>query len=301
MPVLEQRVVAITGAGRGIGAAVARLCAAEGAAVVVNDIGVALDGSGTAEAPAAAVVAEVQKAGGLAIQNADDIATAEGGAALIESALDAFGKVDVLVNCAGILRDKMIFNMPEEDWDAVIRVHLRGSFNTIKPAASYWRGLKNPDGDFRIINFTSNSGLSGAPGQPNYAAAKMGIVGLTYSCARALRRYGVTSNAVSPAAATRMASSIPGSRIGVDLEAEEMNPRNVAPVVAYLASAASSWCNGQVLGARGYSVSLYNRPAPVAELHSDVPWDLTALGTGMESKFRRIASEQVQEHGEKIT
>jgi NAD(P)-dependent dehydrogenase (short-subunit alcohol dehydrogenase family) len=283
---LEGRSIAITGAGRGIGAGIARLCAEQGASVVVNDLGVEMDGSKPGEAVANQLVNEIHEAGGVAVAHTDDIATVEGGASLVQMALDMFGKLDVLINCAGILRDRMIFNLSEEDWNAVIRVHLNGHFNTIKPAAQYWRGLQNPDGQYRIINFTSGSALFGAPAQPNYAAAKMGVVGLTYSCANALAKYGVTSNAISPIGRTRMVSSIPENRERRTIGAEEFDPNFVAPPVAYLASEASGWCNGQVIGAGGNQVTLFTRPQALRQLVSDGPWDLERLIPVLENTFR---------------
>ncbi len=204
---LEGRVAIVTGAGRGIGASVAKMMAAEGAKVVVNDLGVDIDGSGGATGPADEVVEEIRSAGGEAVANGASVADHEAAEALIGTAIETYGKLDVLVNVAGILRDRMVFNLAEEDWDAVIDVHLKGTYNTSKFAAIYWRQAR--EGNYRLINFTSGSGLHGAPGQPNYAAAKMGIVGFTYSCANALTRYGVTSNAISPGAATRMTGTIP--------------------------------------------------------------------------------------------
>src|SRR5579872_352643 len=240
---LEGRVAVVTGAGRGIGAGVARLLAHEGAKVVVNDLGVALDGTGADNTPAAQVVEEIKQAGGEAVVNGDDVSDFAASESMIRQAIDTYGKLDVLVNVAGILRDRMVFNMSEEDWDAVIRVHLRGTFNTVRHASAYWRELRDADAHHRIINFTSGSGLHGAPGQPNYAAAKMGIVGFTYSCANALGRYGVTANAIAPGAATRMTESVPeGRRRAPQNEAsDERSPDNVAPSVAYLASERSDW------------------------------------------------------------
>jgi NAD(P)-dependent dehydrogenase (short-subunit alcohol dehydrogenase family) len=286
MGLLDGRVAIATGAGRGIGAGVARLFAREGAAVVVNDLGVELDGSGRDAGPAQQVVGEIQAAGGTAVANHADVADHAAAEGLIRQAVEEFGKLDVLVNVAGILRDRMIFNMAEEEWDAVIRVHLRGTFNTTKHAAAYWRSLRDPDAHHRLINFTSVSGLSGSPGQPNYAAAKMGIVGFTYSCANALARYGVTANAISPSAATRMTESVPEDRRRSPADADERAADNVAPAVVYLASERSDWLTGQVIGAGGYQVSLYNRPEPVRQVVSTGPWDLQRLCELLERSFR---------------
>jgi len=291
MGLLQDRVAIVTGAGRGIGAGIARLFAKEGARVVVNDLGVALDGSQPDSSPAEQVAEKIRASGGVAVASGADVADHEAAGQLVRQAVEEFGRLDVLVNAAGILRDRMIFNMSPEEWDAVIRVHLRGSFNTAHHAAAYWRELRDPEGHFRLINFTSVSGLHGAPGQPNYAAAKMGIVGLTYSCANALTRYGVTSNAISPVAQTRMTSSIPDERRRGGGDADERAPENVAPAVAYVASERSDWLNGQVIGAGGYQVSLYNRPEVLARVTSDAPWALDDLFERMEKELRSGLAE----------
>ncbi|MGH9048031.1 MAG: SDR family oxidoreductase, partial [Acidimicrobiales bacterium] len=211
--------------------------------------------------------------------------------AMIRQAIDNYGRLDVLVNVAGILRDRMVFNMSEEDWDSVVRVHLRGTFNTTHHASVYWREQRNPDGHYRIINFTSGSGLHGAPGQPNYAAAKMGIVGLTYSCANALGRYGVTANAIAPGAATRMTESVPeGRRRGSGSASDERSPDNVAPAVAYLASERSDWCTGQVISARGYEIGLYNVPQVIRQVASPGPWELETAARLIEANFRPVVT-----------
>ena len=271
---LDGRVAIVTGAGRGIGRSVARLLASQGAAVVVNDLGVAMDGSGRDTGPAAEVVEEITADGGKAITSGADVSDFTAAEGLIGTAIEQFGRLDVLVNVAGILRDRMIFNMTEQEWDDVIRVHLKGTFNTTRFASAYWRSLRDETAQNRIINFTSVSGLHGAPGQPNYAAAKIGIVGLTYSSANALGRYGVTVNAISPGAATRMTDSIPVERqrsrsAGTD----ERSPDNVAPIVAYLASERSGWITGRVIHSMGYEISLYSNPEPVVRLIGTGPWD----------------------------
>jgi NAD(P)-dependent dehydrogenase (short-subunit alcohol dehydrogenase family) len=283
---LDGRVAVVTGAGRGIGRSVALLLAREGASVVVNDLGAALDGSGSDATPAQQVAAEIGEAGGKAIANVADVSDHGAAEVLIAAAIEQFGRLDVLVNVAGILRDRMVFTMSEQEWDDVIRVHLKGTFNTTKFAAAHWRSLRAESAQNRIINFTSVSGLHGAPGQPNYAAAKMGIVGLTYSCANALVKYGVTANAVSPGAATRMTESVPAERRrSMTAPDAERSPDNVAPVVAYLASEQSGWINGQIVSARGYEIALYNSPEPVIRIVGTGPWDLDALADQVERAF----------------
>jgi NAD(P)-dependent dehydrogenase (short-subunit alcohol dehydrogenase family) len=283
---LDGRVAIVTGAGRGIGRSVALLLAAQGASVIVNDIGAALDGSGNDAGPAHQVAAEIADAGGKAVASLADVSDHGAAQGLIGTAIEQFGRLDVLVNVAGILRDRMVFTMSEQEWDDVIRVHLKGTFNTTKFASAHWRSVRDESAQNRIINFTSVSGLHGAPGQPNYAAAKMGIVGLTYSCANALGRYGVTANAISPGAATRMTESVPTERRrAVTTSDAERSPDNIAPVVAYLASEQSGWINGQIVSSRGYEVALYNIPQPVITIVGTGPWDLDALASQMERSF----------------
>lgn len=284
---LDGRVAIVTGAGRGIGASLARIMAREGCAVVVNDLGVAVDGAGEDRSPAQGVVDEIVAAGGTAVANFDDVADHASAEKLVQCALDEFGKLDVVVNVAGILRDRMIFNMSEEEWDSVVRVHLKGTFNTSKFAAIHWR--KAREGQYRLINFTSGSGLFGAPGQPNYAAAKLGIVGLTYSCANALGPYGVTANAIAPGAATRMTATIPEGRRRarpVRDDDPERSPDNIAPPVVYLASTESDWLNGRVIGASGYRISLYSNPEAIREVSTNRPWELDDAFEAMERSFR---------------
>jgi NAD(P)-dependent dehydrogenase (short-subunit alcohol dehydrogenase family) len=184
---------------------------------------------------------------------------------------------------AGILRDRMVFNMTEQEWDDVIRVHMKGTFNTTRFASAHWRSLREESAQNRVINFTSVSGLHGAPGQPNYAAAKMGIVGLTWSSARALARYGVTVNAISPGAATRMTDSVPTERRRT--RPDQWSPDNVAPIVAYLASERSGWITGRIIHASGYEVALYSNPEPVIRIVGTGPWDADALTEQVERSF----------------
>ena len=282
---LDGRVAIVTGAGRGIGRSVARLLASEGASVVVNDLGSAVDGSGHDSGPAHDVVTEIAEAGGKAVANGADISVFAAAENLVQTAIEEFGRLDILVNVAGILRDRMVFNMTEQEWDDVIRVHLRGTFNTTRFASAHWRSLRDESAQNRIINFTSVSGLHGAPGQPNYAAAKMGIVGLTWSSARALGKYGVTVNAISPGAATRMTDSVPTDRRRTRPEVDEWSPDNVAPIVAYLASERSGWITGRIIHSSGYEVSLYSNPEPVVRIVGTGPWQPDALAEQVERSF----------------
>jgi NAD(P)-dependent dehydrogenase (short-subunit alcohol dehydrogenase family) len=290
---LDGRVAIVTGAGRGIGRSVAVLLASEGASVIVNDLGAAVDGSGHDSGPAHDAVAAIAAAGGKAIANGADIADFGAAEGLIGTALAEFGRLDVLVNAAGILRDRMVFNMTEQEWDDVIRVHLKGTFNTTRFASAHWRSLRDETAQNRIINFTSVSGLHGAPGQPNYAAAKMGIVGLTYSAAHSLARYGVTGNAISPAAATRMTDSVPADRrraragggAGSGADDDGRSPDNVAPIVAYLASERSGWISGRIIHSAGYEIALYSNPEPVSRIIGVGRWDADALGDQVERAF----------------
>src|SRR5258708_2570263 len=283
---LDGRVAIVTGAGCAMGGWVALLLASEGAAVVVNALGAALDGSGSDTGPAGEVVADIGAAGGKALANGADVSDHAAAEALIGSAIEQFGRLDVLVNVAGILRDRMVFNMTEQEWDDVIRVHLKGTFNTTKFASAYWRSPRDESAQNPIINFTSGSRLHGAPRPPNYAPAKMWIVGLPYSSAHSLAKYGVTVNAISPAAATRMTESVPGDRRRARTEsADERSPDNVAPVVAYLASERSGWINGRIVHSSGYEVSLYSDPQPVIRLIGTGPWEIGALADQVEHSF----------------
>jgi NAD(P)-dependent dehydrogenase (short-subunit alcohol dehydrogenase family) len=276
---LDGKVAAVTGAGRGIGRAVARALAAQGAAVVVNDVGVSVAGEKEATSPADDVVKEIKAAGGRASANRSDIATVAGGEAIVNQAIKEFGQLDILVNVAGILRDRMIFNMSEQEWDEVIRVHLKGHYCTIRPASAHMRERKWG----RIINFSSNSAL-GAPGQPNYAAAKAGILGLTYSSANALAKYNITVNAIMPGAATRMTDTVPTGRIpgmtpvrSEQAEGTPRDPANVAPIVVFLASEEASYVTGQCFGASGYRIARYTHLVPERTLISNGPWDIDRL------------------------
>ena len=269
MGMLDGKVAVVTGAGSGIGRAVAVGLAAAGASVVVNDYGVSVDGREPSSEPAEAVVKEIAARGGRAVANAQSIATMAGGRAAIDQALASFGDLHILVCCAGILRERMIFYMSEEEWDAVIAVHLKGHFTVMQPATRHMREKRAG----RIITFTSTAGLEGSPGQPNYSAAKEGIVGLTRSAALAMAKYGVTVNCISPTADTRMTQRLPDERRGQAMAP----PEAIAPVVAFLASDRAAHVTGQVIGVRGNQVTLYSHPAPLRQITSREPWTPEAL------------------------
>ncbi|MFI7497458.1 3-oxoacyl-ACP reductase [Streptomyces sp. NPDC049687] len=270
---LEGLSAVVTGAGRGLGRAEALELARLGAAVVVNDYGQpGRDGSGQASAgPAEQVVAEIRAAGGTALAHTGDVADFPQARELVELAIAEFGKLDVVVNNAGILRDRMVFSMAEDEWDSVIRVHLKGHFNTTRFAAAHWRERSKAAGAAvygRIVNTASEAFLAGSAGQPNYAAAKGGIVGLTTSTALALAKYGVTANAICPRARTRMTADV---FAGFEQPAEGLDPlapEHVAPLVGYLASPAAARINGQVLVAHGGMVAVVERPRVQAKFDS---------------------------------
>jgi NAD(P)-dependent dehydrogenase (short-subunit alcohol dehydrogenase family) len=251
----DGRVAIVTGAGRGIGRAHALLLAKHGAMVVVNDLGGATDGTGRSEGPAADVVREIRAAGGEAVANGDDVGDWKGAERMIRQAIDAFGRLDVLVNNAGILRDRMLFNMSEEDWDAVIRVHLKGTFAPARHAAAYWREESKAGRpvDARIVNTSSISGIFCNPGQSNYGAAKAAIAALTIIAARELRKYGITVNAVAPMAQTRMTE---GLQTLTEEQKEKRDPRWIAPIVTWLASRESREVTGRVFEACGDFLSV---------------------------------------------
>jgi NAD(P)-dependent dehydrogenase (short-subunit alcohol dehydrogenase family) len=286
MGVLDGRTALVTGAGRGIGAAVARGFAAEGAKVLVSDAGVGVDGAGGDPAPADEVAASIIAAGGKAIADVTDVTDFDACARLVDRAAAELGGLDVVVNAAGILRDGMVFKMTEDDFDAVVAVHLKGTFNVTRHASAWWRAHRG--GEFRLINFTSLSGLQGAPSQPNYAAAKMGIVGLTFSCANALRPYGVRSNAVAPIAGTRMTQGIGG---GGSMDYSPANarlaPENCVPPVVYLASERSEWLNRRVIFAGNGRISLMTNPVVEREIVSaSGTWDLPTAFAEIEDSFK---------------
>ncbi len=301
----EGRVAIVTGAGRGIGRGEAIELARHGAKVVVNDLGGEMDGSGGSSGPAGDVVAEIRAMGGEAVANGDDVSDWEGARRLIATAIDTFGRLDVLVNNAGILRDRMLVNMTIDEWDDVIKVHLRGTFCPTRHAVDHWRERsKSGDNvDARIINTSSSSGIYGNVGQTNYGAAKAGIASFTVIAAKELARYGVTVNALAPGARTRMTEKLISARGGADPAPEEFDashPDNIAPIVAWLASPESASVTGRVFNVAGGRLSvaegwhagaladkgdrwdanelgpvvldLVSRAAPNAEMSGQIPW-----------------------------
>jgi NAD(P)-dependent dehydrogenase (short-subunit alcohol dehydrogenase family) len=270
---LNGKVALVTGAGRGIGRGIALLMAQEGASVLVNDLGASLDGAGVDQGPAATVAREIEAMGGKAAANTESVADYQRAEEMVQQAVDELGGIDIVVNCAGILRDRMIFNMSYDEWKPVLDVHLKGTFNICKWASVKFREQKSG----RIINMSSNSAL-GAPGQPNYAAAKAGIIGLTLTCANGLSRYNVTANAIMPSGWTRMIDSIPrmveqfkeqGKMPSEVAEGTEKDPKHVAPLATFLATDDTQHVNGHFFGSFGYNYVLMSQPKVIKTLRSD--------------------------------
>lgn len=278
---LDGQVAVVTGAGRGIGRGIARLLAREGASVVVNDIGAALDGAGEDSTPAAQVVEEISELGGRAVASYHSVATIEGGANIVQQALDEFGKLDIVITPAGILRDRMIFNMTEEEWDAVIAVHLKGTFSVVRPASEIFKGQRSG----RIVTFSSVSGLYGQGGQSNYGAAKDGIAGFTRCVARELSPFDATANVISPGASTRMTESVPDAirsmRAGPFPPPVEGtitdDPDYVAPMVVWLCTGAAAGVSGNIFHCSGNRVSLMNHPVPSRSIYKNGTWTVDEL------------------------
>ncbi|MEC9347996.1 MAG: SDR family NAD(P)-dependent oxidoreductase [Pseudomonadota bacterium] len=268
---LEGKVAVVTGAGGAIGGEIAKLMGAHGAAVVVNDLGGSVSGDGADEKPARDIVDTIVAAGGKAIPHFGSVAERRDTEDMIKTAVDAFGKVDIVVNNAGILRDVIFHKMSEPDWDMVIAVHLKGCFNVARSAAPYFR--EQSGGSY--IHFTSTSGLIGNFGQANYAAAKLGIAGLSKSIALDMQRFGVRSNCISPFAWSRMIGTIPSDTPEQQARLEKikrMTPAQQAPLAVYLGSDASSHVTGQIFGVRANEIFLFNQPRPIRSVHRAEGW-----------------------------
>jgi NAD(P)-dependent dehydrogenase (short-subunit alcohol dehydrogenase family) len=282
MGICEGRVVIVTGAGRGIGRGHALEFARQGARVVVNDLGAEIDGTGGSTGPAGEVVEAIRAAGGEAVANGDDVADWDGASRLVQTAIDAFGRLDVLVNNAGFLRDRMIVSTSEEEWDAVIRVHLKGHFAPTRFAAAYWREQQKAGApvDGRVINTSSGAGLLGSVGQGTYSAAKAGIAALTMVESAELGRYGVTANAIAPAARTRMTEAVFADTMAKpDGDAfDVMAPENVAPLVVWLGSAESAGITGRVFEVEGGIVSVADGWQHGPRADKGARWDPAELG-----------------------
>lgn len=277
MGALDGKVVAITGAGRGIGRAVAEFCAGEGAAVVVNDYGVSIDGNEPTSEVADEVVEGIKSAGGKAVANASSVTTMAGGASIVQSAIDSFGRLDGVVTVAGILRERMFFNMQEDEWDPVVETHLKGTFTVWRAAAPVFKEQKS--GSF--VAFTSGA-FAGSVAQANYAAAKGGIVSLARSVAAGMYKYGVRSNVIAPVAKSRMSGNVP---FGIEMG----EPEDVAPMVGYLLSDLSQDVTGQIYTANGGKIAVWNQPVEVREMRKDGRWTIDEIA----SRFDEVGQEEL--------
>ncbi|MBY0305521.1 MAG: SDR family NAD(P)-dependent oxidoreductase [Sphingomonas sp.] len=297
MAMLEGKVVAITGAGRGIGREIALLCAREGAAVVINDFGGSADGEGLDAGPAQETANDIKAAGGRAIANTASVADPAGAASIIEDAVKAFGRIDAVVNNAGILRDRIWHKMSHEDWNAVIDVHLNGAFNVSKAATPYFRDQQS--GSF--IHFTSTSGLIGNFGQANYSAAKLGIVGLSQSIALDMARAGVRSNCIAPFAWSRLVATIPATTPAEEARIERlktMSADKIAPLVAFLASDAAKEVSNQIFGVRKNEIFLFSKPRPIRSMQKSEGWTPTSIAEELLPAFRPSFADPAERSGD---
>lgn len=293
--ILEGRVAIITGAGRGIGREHALMMAGQGAKIVVNDLGAEMDGTGGGTGPAGEVVDEIRGMGGEAVVNGADVSDWEAAQGMVNQAVETFGRLDILVNNAGILRDRMLTNMTEAEWDAVIQVHLKGTFAPSRHAAAYWREQSKAGNevDGRIINTSSPSGIYGNVGQTNYGAAKAGIASFTIIAAKELGRYGVTVNAIAPAALTRMTENLGMGQLSEE-EKERMSPRHISPIVVWLASAESKDVTGRVFDVSGRMLSVSEgwHRGPTIENPTDDPVELGPQVADLVAQARPNANMQ---------
>jgi NAD(P)-dependent dehydrogenase (short-subunit alcohol dehydrogenase family) len=295
MGICDGRVVIVTGAGRGIGREHALELARQGASVVVNDLGVLLDGTGGELTPAESVVEEIIGLGGAAVANADDVASWDGGAAMVQQAIDVFGGLDAVVNNAGFVRDRMFVSCSEEEWDAVVRVHLKGHFCVSRHAAAWWRDQSKAGVavDARIVNTSSGAGILGSVGQSAYSSAKAGIATLTLVQAAELARYGVTANALAPAARTRMTEGVFADMMAaVDAgEFDAMDPANVAPIVAWLCSPASAGVTGRLFEVEGGKLSIAEGWHHGVSVDAGRRWDPADIGPAVQELLAGARAE----------
>jgi NAD(P)-dependent dehydrogenase (short-subunit alcohol dehydrogenase family) len=274
---LDDKVIAVTGAGRGIGRAVAIACAAEGAAVIVNDYGVSVDGNEPTSEVAESVVKEIENAGGRAAANANSVTTMDGGASIVQQGIDTFGRIDGVVCVAGILRERMLFNMSEDEWDPVIETHLKGTFTVFRAAAQVFRAQKSGT----MIGFTSGA-FAASVAQANYSAAKGGIVSLVRSAAAGMNKYGVTANCIAPVAKSRMSGQVP---FGLEMG----EPEDVAPMVAFLCSDKARDVTGQVYTVNAGRIAVWNQPIEVREMRKDGRWTVDEIT----ARFPEVGQEEM--------
>ena len=288
MGILQDRVAVVTGSGRGLGREFALALASEGAAVVVNDLGVTLRGDSTEDDPAGQVVAEIEAAGGRAVAAYESVADFEAAGRIVNTAIEQFGRIDILVNNAGIVRDRTLVKMQEEDFDAVIGTHLKGTFNLTRHAAPIMKEV----GYGRILNITSSAGLRGNFGQTNYGAAKAGIMGMTFVWALELAKSGITVNALAPAGVTRMTADLSDADAVAEMPAT-LDPSLNAPLIAFLASEQAGHVNGQIFGRTDFSYTIFQHPKQIAWMHRDGGWDVP----GVVEQFDTMLGQHLQPVG----